>query len=372
MNDTDRRFYNYLRLTVYRSLFTICMKLLYLQFSMKRFLFFCLLIAQLLPASSQTLGGSSVFNFVNQPNTAQLSALGGINVSNITNDAGLSFHNPALLRDDMTGQVNASFNDFLAGIKNYSLVSAFHLNKAETNIAFGVNYFDYGTLPQTDPAGNILGSFHPNDYVVQLSASRQYKDNWWYGATFKFISSNYSQYKSSGIALDFGLAYYDSSNGLQASVVVKNMGTQLKTYDGSGTKEELPFDLQAGITKRLAKAPIQFSLTAHHLQQFNIYYNDTTFNSSEGNDQQNSSVANKILTHLVLSTQIYIAEKIEVTGGYNFLRRKDLNGYNVTNGLNGFTLGLGVLLKKLNVRYATGFYQQNMFHQFSINFNWKS
>ncbi|HEX3023996.1 MAG TPA: hypothetical protein VHP12_02200, partial [Chitinophagaceae bacterium] len=78
--------------------------------------------------NAQTLGGSSVFNFLNQSHSSQLSALGGINISNISNDVSLAFNNPALLRDNMHQHFDASFNNFLAGIKNYSLTSAFHAN----------------------------------------------------------------------------------------------------------------------------------------------------------------------------------------------------------------------------------------------------
>jgi len=60
------------------------------------------------------------------------------------------------------------------------------------------------------------------------------------------------------------------------------MGTQLSTYNGTAVKEELPFDLQAGISKRLENAPFQFSVTAHHLHRFDIFYNDTLFNAQEG------------------------------------------------------------------------------------------
>jgi len=342
-------------------------------FGMKRKINLLLLILPLsVYLNAQILGGNTVYNFLTLPNSSQLSALGGVNVSTISNDVSMGFYNPALLRSNMNAQFNASFNSFLAGINNSSISSAWHLEKANTTIAAGINYFDYGSLAQTDAAGNILGSFRPNDYVVQLSASHNYLERFWYGMTLKYLSSNYGQYKSSGLAVDIGVAYYDSTSHLQLSVLVKNLGTQLKTYDGSLVKEGLPFDLEAGITKRLLNAPLQFSLTAHHLQAFNIYYSDSAFNASEGND--NSGVKNltidKIVSHLVLSTQFFISDKLEITGGYNFLRRHDLNTYNLTSGLNGFTFGAGVLLKKVHIRYATGFYQQNMFHQFSMNLNW--
>lgn len=322
--------------------------------------------------TSQTLGGNAVFSFLQQPNCASLSALGGVNVSAIGNDAGMAFQNPSLLRDEMNGQLSTSFSSFLAGIRNYSAVNAWHLADAKTNIAVGANFFDYGSIPQTDAAGNILGNFRPVDYVVQAMASRSYHENFRYGLTVKYIQSSYGPYRSSGLAFDVGINYYDAEHKLQAAVVVKNMGTQLRSYDGSGRKEELPFDLQVGITKRLANAPFQFSLTAHHLQAFNIYYNDTSFRASEGELGYGAgNTLQKIFSHLVFATQVFLHEKLEFTMGYNFQRRQDLNAFNLTSGLNGFTFGTAVLLNKLHIRYATGFYQRNLFHQLSLNLNWK-
>ncbi len=321
--------------------------------------------------NAQTLGGNSAFSFINQPNSAQLSALGGVNISSIGNDVGIIFQNPSLLRNEMHQQLNASFNNFLAGIKNYSLTTGFHVPKININLGFGINYLNYGTIPQTDAIGNVYSTYSPTDYVVQVMASKKYKERFWLGSTFKFINSSYGQFKSNAIALDIGVSYFDTANQLQISVLVKNMGTQLKTYNNSDKKEELPFDIQFGVTKRLAKAPIQLSLTAQHLQQFAINYSDSIFNAAEGIDNTNNNVLDKVTSHLILASQFFLGDKLELITAYNFSRRKDLNAYNVSNGLNGFTMGVGLKLKKLQIRYGTGFYQQNMFHQVSLNIKWK-
>ncbi len=330
----------------------------------------CLAMAK--GALSQTLGGNAVFNFLRQSNTSQLSALGGINVSNLSTDVGLTFHNPALLRPEMHAAASASFNHLFAGVNNYSLTSAYHASNAATTFAAGVNFFDYGSLTQTDAAGNIAGTFKPNDYVVQVMASRKHKANWYYGTTIKFISSTYGQFKSNGIAADVALTFVDTARFLQIGLVVKNIGTQLKTYNSSTAKEELPFDLQAGISKRLEKAPLQFSLTAHHLHRFNIRYNDTTFLAGEDitTYQSEKPFFTKVFSHLIFATQFFVGDIIEVTAGYNFVRRTELNVLTATNGMNGFSAGAGLLLKELQVRYATGFYQRNMFNQVSVNFRY--
>ena len=337
---------------------------------MRRSLFFIIIICST-KLQAQTLGGNAVFNFLSQPNTAQLSALGGVNISSIGNDVGMVFNNPSLLRYSMHKQVSSSFNSFLAGVRNYSLTTAWHLEPEKTTLAFGANYFNYGSIAQTDASGNVFGTFRPVDYVLQAMASRKYHERFYYGVTMKFIHSSYGQYRSSGLAFDVGLSYYDSANRLQVSMAIKNMGTQLKTYDGSNQKEELPFDLQIGVTKRLENAPFQFSLTAHHLQKFNTYYNDTAFRAAEGeNGYTGNNTLQKIFSHLVFSTQVFLNDKLELTSGINFQRRQDLNAFNTTSGLNGFSFGAGLLLKKLQIRYATGFYQSNLFHQLSLNMNW--
>ena len=325
-----------------------------------------ILVSQL---NAQTLGGSSVFNFLKLSNTPQLTALGGVNVSQSSNDVGLVFSNPALLKPSMHSQMNAVFNDFYGGIKVYHLSMGYRNEKLNTNFSWGLNYFNYGSTSETDAAGNELGKFRPTDWVMQVSASRSYMEHWNYGATLKFISSNYGQYHSNGLAMDIGVLFYDSSKLFSASIVVKNMGAQLKKYNGPES-EELPFDLQIGLTKRLAKAPFSFSLTAQRAHQFNINYNDTTFNNENGfeNGSNKKFSFDKLINHFVIATTIYAGDRVEVMAGYNFLRRKELSIGNASNGLNGFSLGLGVLLGKLQIRYARAYYQSNAaYNQLGLN-----
>jgi hypothetical protein len=315
---------------------------------------------------SQTLGGDAAFNFLKVSPSPQLTALGGVNGSVISNDVSLTYHNPALLRPSLHGQVAADFTIFYAGIKNIHSQASYYNENWKTSFGIGVNYFHYGSTDQTDASGNILGSFRPYDYVVQVSAGRQYQERWFYGATFKYIQSSYGLYQSNALALDFGLNYYDSSSGFQVYFLAKNMGTQLKTYGGEA--EDMPFDLQLGITKRLRNAPFQFSVAAQRLHQFDLVYNDTTFNSSEGVEGPDNNFIANLFRHFVFATQVYIGERLEFTVGYNVLRRAELSVYNSTNGLTGISFGAGVNLKKLQIRYSRSQYQASSgVNQFGIN-----
>lgn len=283
--------------------------------------------------------------------------MGGINVSYKTNEVGASQNNPALLNAGLNSQLNVSFNNFLGGIKTYNLTGAYYYEKLNTSFSGTVYFVDYGSIPQTDAAGNVAGNFHPVDYVVQVSAARQYLERWNYGATIKLIESNYQLYKSGAIAVDFGVHYSDSVNKIDAGIVAKNMGVQFKTYAGSN--EDLPFDLQVGITKKLAKAPFGFSLQAQHVYQFNTLYNDVAFNN-ENNFSSNNNFFNKIFNHFVIASHIYLGDNLEATIGYNHLRRTELNIGTTGNGLNGFSMGVRAKFLKWQVLYARSNYQRNV------------
>lgn len=324
-----------------------------------RSLLFILLMALQTALSAQTLGGRAVFNFLELPTTPQLTAAGGINVSNPAPDIGLAFYNPALLKPAMHTQLNTVFNGFYAGIKTYHLSMGYRHPRWQTNFLWGLHYLDYGRIDQTDAAGNLYGEFRPRDVVLQLAASRSYLQKWNYGLALKLISSNYGLYRSTGIAADAGVLFSDTAKRFTASLLARNMGSQFRKYY-PGNPEELPFNLVAGVTKRLLNAPFAFSVTASHLHQFDIRYNDTLFNQSNSVSTGNKKfTADKLFRHFILASHIYLGDKVTVTVGYNHLRRQELNIGNAGNGLNGFSLGAGLTLKKMQVHLARSQYQRN-------------
>lgn len=335
---------------------------------LRRYLSIIILLSAL-SSGAQTLGGSAVYTFLKLPSSPFLSAAGGANVSYTGGDVGLAASDPAMLTKSLQGQVALNFNSFFAGVKAYQLAGAFHKAAWNTTFAASLFYVDYGSIDQTDIYGNTNGSFRPKDMSFQLSAASTYLEHWQYGLTAKFIQSNYGQYSSSGLAFDVGLLFSDTARFFSAGIAVKNMGGQLKTYNG--TKEEIPFDLQVGITKRLAKAPFGFSLTAQQLHQFNSEYNDTTFNNDNG-FTHTTSFGSKLINHFVLATHIYLGANLEVTLGYNFLRRYELNLGNAGNGLNGFSAGFRAKFNKIQVQYSRAYYQRNSaYNQFGINLDLK-
>lgn len=330
-----------------------------------RFVFIIILTLIGRVAQAQTLGGSAIYNFLQLPGTPMVSAMGGVNVSFVSDDVGLAGNNPALLNKGLHSQVGLSFNNYFAGVKAYNLAGAYHHEGLGTTFGGGISFIDYGAIPQTDAAGNVEGDFRPKDYVLQLSAARKYEGKWQYGLSGKFIHSNLGSYRSSGIAFDVGVLYSDTTRQLSFGLLAKNMGTQLSTYHG--IKEELPFDLQVGISKKLAKAPFGFSVTAQQIHRYNLVYEDTVYNS-ENNFFANNSAFNKLFNHFVFATHIYLGSNLQLAIGYNRLRREELNLGSSGNGLNGFSGGINARFRKMHIQYARAYFQRSYaYNQLGVN-----
>ena len=129
----------------------------------------------------------------------------------------------------------------------------------------------------------------------------------------------------------------------------------------------MPFDIELGISKKFSSIPLQLSISAHHLHQFDISYNDTLYQAS---GKHNS--ADKILRHLIFSAQLTVGNNIEITAGYNYLRRNELKIISAGNGWTGFSIGVAAIFSQVQIRYARAYYQNNSaYNQLGINFNLK-
>ncbi len=309
---------------------------------------------------AQTLGGNSVFNFLKLPYAPAATAAGGIVVAQPAADVSGAFNNPALLQPQHNKQVAFNFLQLPAGIKALNAAGAVYNAALQTRFGAAVTYFNYGRITAADAAGNEGGSFAAADYAIAFSAARTYLQKWNYGITIKTIFSSYGVYKASGVAADVGVQYADSARGFWAGFVAKNMGTQITTY--AGAAEELPFDVQFGITQKLSKAPFAFSLSVQQAHRFNLLFDD---NSPGGGNPRFSA---KAFQHIVLAADVFLSKQLTLTFGYNQLRRADLSFGLPGAGLSGFSGGFAARFEKLSFSYARSTYQRGIgYNQFGIS-----
>jgi hypothetical protein len=296
---------------------------------------------------SQT-GGDNTYEFLNLTHSAFAAATGGLTVSQSRSDLSLPYHNPALLNSSMRNDIALSYSRYLAGI-NYGYAAYGFGNDSVNNYAIGIGYVNYGSFTEADEAGNITGSFTAAEYVFNFIYSRPVDSLFTIGIDIKPVLSHLEKYFSAGICADIGITYINKESLLSAGLVIKNAGFQIKTYTGNRS-ESLPFEIQAGVTKQLAHAPLRFTLTLRHLEKYDLTYDYNTSDETVSN-----SIGENILRHVVLGVELLPGKNFWAGAGLNYQRRAELRTATKA-GSAGLSWGFGFNARAFSLAFGRDTY----------------
>jgi len=287
-------------------------------------------------------GGKSTFDFLQLPTSVRAAALGGTNVSIIENDLSLVFQNPAFLGQEMNLSLSAGYLSYVGDIKMGNIAFAKSLGERS---AWGVGfvYSDYGKMMETTEDNVILGDLNASDICGNIFFSRDLTDKIRGGVAAKFIYSNYAYNTAIGLGVDLGLSYYDKDHDLSIGFTGKNLGRQIKSYETD--LANLPWDIQLGLSQKLAHAPIRYSITAANLNQWQFY------NVNGGKD----AFATTLLKHFIFGVEILFTDNFWVGVGYNTKRGSDLHLIE-GNKFGGFSIGAGLKVKAFGFGCSIGQY----------------
>lgn len=313
-----------------------------------------------LPSAAQN-GGKEVFLFMNEAPSARITSMGGTFISVYDDDLSIAYQNPAMLNPTMNNRLSLNYVDYISDIKRGYAGYVRTIPKWKTTFNGGIQFVNYGKFTATDQIGNAIGQFDGAEYAITIGAGREYIRRFSYGANLTYITSRFESYHSNGMALTVAGAYHDSAQGFTATILFKNVGTQFQPYTGSG-KEPLPFDIQAGLSKRLSHTPFLFSLVLHDLYRWDLRYNDPNqtdqgailIDSSQQTKEKNYIVDNFFL-HTIIGTEINFGKNFRVSIAYNHQRRQEL-AVELRKGLSGFSFGAGVRINRFNFSYGRAIY----------------
>ncbi|MBI1306159.1 MAG: type IX secretion system protein PorQ [Bacteroidetes bacterium] len=307
-------------------------------------------------SSFAQLGGSYSFSVLNIAPTARMAALGNSTNATTGTDVGMAFYNPALSVDSMHQHIMLSYQNYLADINIGYVGYAWKLRKYGT-LSGHILYNDFGTFVKTDITGKSYGTFHPSDLIFQISYGQVHPkdDRFTVGGSIKFLYSNYERYIATVFAIDAGAAFHNPEKLFNAAVLIRNAGWNAIPYDN--VRSPLPFDIQLGLSKKLAHNPLRFTMVAHNLQQFDITYVNTNLRNknidlSTGQVQyEKASFGEKMMRHFNFGAELVFSPNFQLRGGYNYQRRKELSPES-GKGSAGFSWGLGIGIKKFTLDYA--------------------
>jgi hypothetical protein len=119
-------------------------------------------------------GGATVFQFMNQPPSARITAMGGNFISVLDEDPALGYQNPSLLNPLMNNRLSLSYVDFISDIGRGYAGYVHSFDKIKTTFNAGIQYTNYGSFHATDNIGNVTGEFDGAEYALTIGAGRQY------------------------------------------------------------------------------------------------------------------------------------------------------------------------------------------------------
>jgi hypothetical protein len=301
---------------------------------------------------SQT-GGDNIYEFLNLTHSAYISSIGGSNVSVNNNDLNLAYHNPGLLNSSMDKSLVLNYVNYFAGI-NYGMAMYSRSFKGIGNFGSGITYLNYGSFTEADESGTITGSFNASEYAFSMMYSRDIDSVFNIGANLKPVLSHLEKYTSFGLALDLGASYHNRSNLFSAGLALKNIGLQLTSYAGE-EKQPLPFEIQAGVSQRLAHAPFRFSLTLRHLEKFDLTHQYITPDSPEETETENSGFGENLLRHTILGIELIPQKNFYFSAGYNYQRRSELKVDPKVSTV-GLSWGFGIKTSFMDIEFGRATY----------------
>jgi len=299
-----------------------------------------------LPLFSYAQEGKDGYNFLLFPTSARVSALGGTSVSLVESDPSLIFHNPALLGGEMDGRLNLNYMNYISDV-NVGSVAFTKAFRERSAWGVGATYMNYGSMKETTVDNEQIGTFSVQDISLHVFYSYDLSEKWRGGLSMKALYSTLADYSSFGLAVDAGLSYFDTERDLSFGVALKNVGAQLKAYEDE--RQSIPWDLQLGVTKRMAHAPVRVSATAMYLNRWKFNYVDNT--STETND----SFLETAFKHLVFGVEFLPTENLWLGVGLNPKTKMDMK-LSSGNALGGFSIGGGIKVSRFSINASIARY----------------
>lgn len=330
---------------------------------MKKSILTLIIIALIITAGHVTgqVGGKGTYQFLNLPNSARIAALGSNFLTVNDNDITLTLANPSLINENMHNQLGFSFVDYYTDV-NYGFAQYSRTFDKAGSFVGTMQFIDYGKFQEADEAGVQYGYFHAGEYALNVGWGRRLTPRWSIGSNLKFIYSSLESYNSFGMAVDVAGSYFSKDTLFDASLIFRNIGYQVVAYR-DGNHEPLPFEIQAGLSKKFKHIPFRISALFTHLEKWDVRY-ENPVNPSGGIDPVTGEpneisgideFADNLMRHIVLGGEITIAKVLSLRGAYNYQRRQEMKVPDKLSTV-GFSWGFGIRVKQFQFSYARSAY----------------
>lgn len=307
-------------------------------------------------------GGGNYFSFLNLDYNARTAALGGDYITVKDRDINIGVLTPSLLNKSQNKTIG--FNQaLLAGGINIGMVSyGYNIEKLGMFGSY-IKYVNYGKFQRTNINGTTDGEFTPFEMVAGTAYAKQLNPRISVGGSLNFVYSQFESYNAFGSYIDLSGTYTDSEDNFTITAKAKNVGFAFDRYYKNGSRAPLPADFQIATGYKIKHAPFRFSLLLHHLNKWDLTYNDPnavpTVDPLTG-DTTNTNKAGfmeKLARHILIQVEMPLGEHLHFRTAFDYQRRKELMLAS-RPGIAGMSFGIGLYFKKFKLDYGFVIYSK--------------
>ncbi|HRG32093.1 MAG: type IX secretion system protein PorQ [Saprospiraceae bacterium] len=314
-----------------------------------------------IPEAKAQTGGYASYFFLNLSPSSRNTALGSHAMSYSSYDAGTALLNPALINEKMSTSLNFSHQFYFSQIGSGHFSYTLKPGRWGLQWQAGIQYLNSSSIPLADIYGQINGEFKVRESAFYIGGAKQLNERIRAGANINYIFSSLGLASSNALGLSIGMQYYNPVIKTSLAFVVRNLGFSFDAYEK--VRENLPLTLELGISKRLKHLPFIYHITAHHLERWNVRYDDPLISQSGNlfeeikNKSDFNKISDNILRHLAFGGEMLLGKKeaISLRIGYNHLRRKELNAKDYAS-FSGLSFGMGFKISKFKLDYSYALY----------------
>lgn len=302
------------------------------------------------------VAGLNTLTVLDLSSTARTAGLGMDYLALYCDDLTIGIDNPSMLRGAMGGTGVLSYVPLFDESNMGSLTYALATKRAGT-FAVGFHFVNYGRFHGYDEEDVYQGNFLASDYALTVGWGMWLDSNFSVGVNFKPVLSQYDSYTAVAMAFDISGSYVSDSRAFAATVMARNAGAQLMTFDG--TAEGLPFELSAALSYKLKNAPFRLFLAATELQRWDLRYDDPLhptssvdpFTGEVTGESWLGGVFDNLMRHTLLGVELNMGRALYARVGYSWRQTAEMRGVDALN-LSGFSFGIGLRTRRFEFGYA--------------------
>lgn len=222
---------------------------------MKKIILVVLVCSVNLFAQSAGNSGMAFLKFGFGARNIAMSDLGVINSTDLT---ALNY-NPSLLAVNNQTQLSFTHSSLFQDLNSEMFAGRF--NALGLPLAVGINTTNIGNIEVRTKPGAVESTFSAHYFAGSISTAYQLFQNFFAGATIKYLYENLFSDNANGLGFDLGVSYHGIIDGLSLGAAIRNLGS-MNELRNEATKLPTDFRLGAAYTSSLSNYKLDFTTIA--------------------------------------------------------------------------------------------------------------